>query len=416
MLLPVRDAALIRGWRARLKRLCADLLDAIALSDSDLIGDCLLRLAEAVDDGPPVFPAELQTVIPTAAFLLSSDSPRVVAESLSLVASLTATSTRTFTALVIADAALVRAVIGHCLVCESSAGLIVANLCSESRENVDMIFHLIDLRQIGELLIEGEVGVEAKCGFAAIFAAVCSFQVCGEEANEILGFVRNYFEMNFNEKDVVDELFLIVSRLRMHTENAVELCWENGILNCINLIRTELSVGSIITILECYGEALQDELVVTPLDFHKLAAFVCHPHQRVADTAMWLMWNCVERYEHTELIDPDFIEFLFRTGESGTFSMLKHSLLIWSRLIVEASQTQISAILSRDFVDLAFEVLADEIDDTELQIELIKATVKLLSFEGEIECLTKTRLTTTLASQSTPTSSAFEELKAAIGG
>jgi hypothetical protein len=413
-----REALAIHRWRVRLKQLYSDLLDAISCCDADLIADCLVHLADAIDDHPPLPPTALEGILSATAGLVASNAPRVIAESLALIASITAVSTPAFMALVMADAALVRAVADHCLACESSAAVIIANLCSENRENVDRIFTFIDPRRIGELLIDREVKVHAKCGFAAIFAAVCSFPLSREEGNLILGFVRNCLELHSNENDLTDELFLSIARLRKHTENAIELCWENGLLNCINLLRTELSAPSVITILECYGEALQDELMVAPLDFHKLSDFICHPNQSVADTAMWLMWNCVERQDHAELIHPDFLGFLFRMGRSGSLSMLKHSLLIWSRLIAEASIAQINVLATHDFTESGCELLADEVDDAELVTGLTKAIVKLLSMGGEIECFTRAQFTTALISQCIPTEAAsvLEELKNAICG
>jgi hypothetical protein len=286
--------------------------------------------------------------------------------------------------------ALVRAIVDHCMAFEISAAVIVANLCSDCRENVDRILGWVSLRDIGEVLIDGKVEVQIKCAFAAIFASVCLFPLGVEEANVILNCISDCMDLYAHETGLMDELFLVVARVRMHSENALQLFWDNGLLTCVNLLRTELSSSSVITILECYGEAVQDEFPVGPLDLSVLITFIRDGDLRVADAAVWLLWTCMDRQNHAELLDPEFAKVLLQTGTLGNLSMLKHSLLIWARLISECSRGEVSHFVTYGFVEMACGVLADETDDVEVQLELIGAVIRLLHLDDDdIVCLVR---------------------------
>jgi hypothetical protein len=276
----------------RLKLLCSDVFDAFSISppDPDIAGDCLIHLRNAIDDHPPIFPEELDRVLSeTVNIVLSSPSPRLIADSLSLIASLTATPTNHFTSFVISNGFLLKFIVDSCLAFDFSAAVILANLCSDGRENIDAVFSLIDPGQIGTLFIDRDVEIQTKLGFAAIFSSICSFPLGEEEAHGVLRFVVPALELYSHELALTDEIFLMFSKLRKNTENYIQLCWQNGFFQCSNLLRTDLSMSSIVTILEYYGEAIQDDFPIPSLDFHKLSDLVWSPNDQVAETAIWLM-------------------------------------------------------------------------------------------------------------------------------
>jgi hypothetical protein len=238
------------------------------------------------------------------------------------------------------------------------------------------------------ILIDNEIEIPIKLGFVAIFCSVCSFPLSELEGNLILKSVILALELYSHELRLTDGVFSILANLRKHTEHYLEMSWRNGLFECTNLLRTDLSIGSIVTILQYYGEAIQDGFPIPSLDFHKLSDLMCNQDHQIADTAIWLIWNCILRQDHSELFDSCFIQLLFRVAETGTFSMLKYSLLIWSRLTIEASADQISDFVIQEFVIRACEVLIDEIDDVDLELALIDVLLRLLTIENaEIQIL-----------------------------
>jgi hypothetical protein len=61
--------------------------------------------------------------------------------------------------------------------------------------------------------------------------------------------------------------------------------------------------------------------------------------------------------------------------------MLKYSMLIWSWLTIECSAEQIPDFVIPGFILRACEFLADEVDDTDLQLALIDAFLRLLTID-----------------------------------
>jgi hypothetical protein len=373
---------------ARLRLLCGDLSGAIALRDADLVCDCLLRLRTAFEGAPPNLPPELDgALLALADFVFAPPTPAVRAESLALLASLTAVETLRFTSLVMGSEQLLAAIAAHALAFEVSAAVILANLCGESRGNADAVLSFISVGLIGVILVDPGVAIEVKCSFVRIFASICAFPLSEEEASAILAWVVPCIELHASEVELTHELFLVLARLRTNTENAARLLWDSHLLQLSDVLRTELSVPSLITILQCYGDALQEEFPVPALDFHKLTELICHPNQTVADAAMWLLWNDVGQREHSALFDPSFVVFLSDVCDNGNVSIKKHSLLIWSELILESSQTEIPELALPAFVERACEVLAAETDDPQLEVQISAVLARLLGAGAGMQSL-----------------------------
>jgi hypothetical protein len=139
-------------------------------------------------------------------------------------------------------------------------------------------------------------------------------------------------------------------------------------------LHTELSLGSLVTILEYYGEAIQDGYPVPPLDFQKLSGLIGHPNLRASETAIWLLWNCLGRQQ----LHQDLIHRLFMTS-IRTWTIQKYYLFIWSYEVIHSTQADVDELAIPQLVERVCEVLAGEAEDCELECQLIGAIWRVLN-------------------------------------
>jgi hypothetical protein len=357
----------------RLKLLASDVLDSLEVGDGDVINDCLLHLHSFLDETllSTELPQVLDDVLLACCDLLESDDHR--SSSLLVLASLTSIPTTRFTSALMCHCleVIVEVATGQDEADAGTAALLFSNLLCDDRSLFE-IFHPTDISRI---VNESPFSIQTKCCFASIFSSVCCFPLSDAEGAQLLNCIVSCISRHVHEIELVDELFLAISRMRKHTENYLRLVIEAGLFTIPDL--RVISVDSLSTLLQLFGEAVQEGFKVD-VDLRKLAKLSQHSNRTVAATALWLLWNCLDGGDHSELADPAFVRVVFEVGEDGTFEMAKLSLLIWSHIVMEAPAGQIHDLLYVPFLEKACEVLADERDDIELIARLTELLVRIV--------------------------------------
>jgi hypothetical protein len=357
----------------RLRLLASDVLDSLDVGDPDLINDCLLHLHSFLDETllPTELPQVLDDVLLACRDLLESDGLR--SSALLVLASLTSIPTTRFTSAVTAHCleVIVEVVAGGDEADAGTAAVLLSNLCCDDRSLFD-VFRPTDVTRI---VNESPFSTQTKCCFAAIFSSVCCFTLSDPEGAQLMNCIVSCIASHVHEIELVDELFLAISRLRKHTENYLRIVIGAGLFAIPDL--HEISVNSLSTLLQVLGEAIQEGVEVD-VDFRKLVKLSQHSNRTVAATALWLLGNWLDGADHNELAGPQFVRVLFEIGEEGTFEMAKLTVLIWSQIVMEAPAAQLCDLLCVPFLEKAGEVLADERDDVEFMARLSELLVRIV--------------------------------------
>jgi hypothetical protein len=366
---------------SRLKLLACDVLDSLAVGDVDLINDCLLHLHCFLDETmlQTELPRVLDDVLLACRDLLARDDLR--SNSLLVLASLTSIPTTCFTSAVTAHCleVIVEIAAGQDEADAATAAVLLSNLCCDDHSVFEAFYPI----NISRVVNESPFSLQAKCCFASIFSSLCCFPLSDAEATQLLNCIVSCIASHVHEIELVDELFLAISRLRKHTENYLRLVIEAGLFAIPDL--HEISVNSLLTLLQLVGEAVQEGVRVD-VDFRKLVKLSQHSNRTVAATALWVIWISLAGADHSELADLQFVRIVFEIGEEGTFEMAKLSLLIWSQIVMEAPAAMVRELLCVPFLERACEVLADERDDVEFIARLSEFLVWIIDIaeEGDI--------------------------------